>query len=240
MIVSAMNVALRFARLPRYGVFRSARKLGLAASAALFALTWGLSACAEPTIVAILGDSLTQGYGLQVDDGLVPQLQRWLDAQGQSITLMNAGVSGDTTAGGLARVEWTLTPAVQALIVELGGNDALRGPDPAEVRANLDGILKAARAHGLPTLLIGVPAPANFGPSYTTDFNAIFPELAATYGTLLVPNYFAALYATGDRQAVLEQYFQADGIHPNAKGVSLIVKALGPVVQELAAQVNKP
>lgn len=119
---------------------------------------------AEPVTIAALGDSLTQGFGLPPEDGLVPQLQRWLEANGAEVTLINAGVSGDTTAGGLARIDWTLTDEVDALIVALGGNDVLRGIAPEAVRANLDGILTKATARDLPVLLVGTEAPQNFGP----------------------------------------------------------------------------
>ena len=200
-------------------------------------LTIARPALAEPVTVAALGDSLTAGYGLPTEQGLVPQLQAWLDAQGAEVRLLNAGVSGDTTAGGLARLEWTLTPEVDALIVTLGGNDLLRGIDPASSRANLDAILRGAQARGLPVLLIGLPAPANFGPDYQSAFNAIYPELAARYGTLLVPDFFAPLTAAGP--AALTRFLQADGLHPNAEGVSLIVESLGPEVLALLALVPR-
>lgn len=194
-------------------------------------------ALAEKVTVAALGDSLTAGYGLPPEHGLVPQLQAWLDAQGAEVRLLNAGVSGDTTAGGLARLDWTLTPEVDALIVTLGGNDLLRGIDPAESRANLEAILRGAQARALPVLLIGLPAPGNFGPDYQRAFNAIYPELAARYGTLLMPDFFAPLTAAGP--AALSRRLQADGLHPNAEGVSLIVESLGPEVLALLALVPR-
>lgn len=194
-------------------------------------------ALAEKVTVAALGDSLTAGYGLPPEHGLVPQLQAWLDAQGAEVRLLNAGVSGDTTAGGLARLDWTLTPKVDALIVTLGGNDLLRGIDPAESRANLEAILRGAQARALPVLLIGLPAPGNFGPDYQRAFNAIYPELAARYGTLLMPDFFAPLTAAGP--AALSRRLQADGLHPNAEGVSLIVESLGPEVLALLALVPR-
>ena len=200
-------------------------------------ITAARPALAEPVTVAALGDSLTAGYGLPTEQGLVPQLQAWLDAQGAEVRLLNAGVSGDTTAGGLARLEWTLTPEVDALIVTLGGNDLLRGIDPASSRANLDAILRGAQARGLPVLLIGLPAPANFGPDYQSAFNAIYPELAARYGTLLVPDFFAPL--TADDPAAPGRFLQADGLHPSAEGVALIVESLGPEVLALLALVPR-
>lgn len=190
---------------------------------------------AGPVTVAALGDSLTAGYGLPPEQGLVAQLQSWLDAHGAEVRLLNAGVSGDTTAGGLARLDWTLTPEVDALIVTLGGNDLLRGIDPGESRANLDAILHGAQARALPVLLIGLPAPPNFGPAYQSAFNAIYPALAARYGTLLVPDFFAPLSAEGP--AALARFLQADGLHPNAEGVARIVESLGPEVLKLVALV---
>ncbi|WP_424965624.1 arylesterase [Dinoroseobacter sp. S375] len=213
------------------GAFRKARA-GLAglAGAVWLALS---PAMAEPVTVAALGDSLTQGYGLPQADGFVPQLQRWLEAQGEEVALINAGVSGDTTAGGLSRVDWTLTPEVDAMIVALGGNDLLRGIDPSVSRANLDGILAKAQARGLPVLLVGLVAPGNYGPEYKASFDAMYPELAETYGTLHVDSFLGALTAQVDQVQAVRDYMQSDGIHPNADGVALIVEALGPEVQAL-------
>lgn len=122
---------------------------------------------AETVTVAALGDSLTQGYGLPQADGFVPQLQTWLADQGADVNVINAGVSGDTTAGGLSRVGWTLTPEVDAMIVALGGNDYLRGLDPAISRANLDGILAAGQQAGVEMLLVGLTVGGNYGQDYT-------------------------------------------------------------------------
>ncbi len=198
-----------------------------------FALSFfaGGAAFAETVTIAALGDSLTAGYGLSEQDGLVPQLQRWLDAAGEDVMVANAGVSGDTTAGGLARLAWTLTPEVDALIVTLGGNDMLRGIDPAEARGNLEGILKEAQTRGLPVLLVGMEAPGNYGPEYKAAFDAMYPELSAEYGTLLADGFFSAL---GDDPAAFQAFMQADGIHPNAEGVAKVVDVLGPKVGELA------
>ena len=190
------------------------------------------AAQAAPVTIVALGDSLTAGYGLPPEDGLVPQLQRWLDAREADITLINAGVSGDTTAGGLSRLDWSLTPETQALIVALGGNDMLRGLPPTEARKNLGAILAGAKAKGLPSLLVGLPAPSNYGPAYQSDFNAVYTDLAAEYGADLMPNYFAALGAGPDLAALM----QADGIHPNAAGVAKIVESIGPYVIDIAAK----
>ena len=183
-----------------------------------------------PTVLA-LGDSLTQGYGLPEQDGLVPQLRRWLDAQGADARLINAGVSGDTTAGGAARVDWSLTDDVDAMILALGGNDLLRGIDPGVARANLEQIMQAAEERGVEVLLVGMRAPGNYGAEYAAAFDAIYPELAAAHDALLYPDFFAGLGEGAP--ADLQRYFQPDGIHPNRNGVDRIVADLGPAVIDL-------
>lgn len=192
-----------------------------------------LAATAQTLTIAALGDSLTAGYGLPVQDGLVPQLETWLKSRGHDVKLVNAGVSGDTTRGGLARTDWTLTPDVGAMIVALGGNDVLRGLDPSSSRANLEGILKKAAAKGVPVLLIGVRAPPNYGPDYKTSFDGMYPDLSAKYGTLLYEDFFKGLLEGTDRASALAKYMQADGIHPNAVGVSVLVAKIGPSVEQL-------
>ncbi|GGH35868.1 acyl-CoA thioesterase-1 [Cribrihabitans marinus] len=191
------------------------------------------AAHAEPVVIAALGDSLTQGYGLVEPDGFVPQMRDWLAEQGAEVQLINAGVSGDTTAGGAARVGWTLTPEVDAMIVALGGNDLLRGIAPEVARANLARILDAAETADVEVLLVGMQAPGNYGPDYKVEFDAIYPELAAEFDTLYAEDFFAGLEA-GDDPAAAREMMQADGIHPNAEGVERIVAALGPHVLELA------
>ncbi len=183
--------------------------------------------------IAALGDSLTAGYGLVRDDGLVPQLQGWLRAQGADVTVINAGVSGDTTAGGARRVDWTLSPDVDGLIVALGANDLLRGIDPAVSRANLEKILKAAQSADVPVLLVGFQAPSNFGADYKQSFDAIYPDLSAAFDTLYAQSFFAGMYTKGSTPDELRVYFQSDGLHPTAEGVRLIVEGLGPDVQAL-------
>ena len=195
---------------------------------------------AQEIVIAALGDSLTQGYGLMQEDGFVPQLQTWLDGHGADVRLINAGVSGDTTAGGLARVGWTLEPEVDGMIVVLGGNDLLRGLDPAQARGNIDGILQAAQTAQVEVLLIGMQAPGNFGPEYKAQFDAIYPELAEAYGTGYLDSFFAGLIEEGMPidPVALREWFQADGIHPNSKGVGRIVQAVGPQVLALIEQVR--
>ena len=183
--------------------------------------------------IAALGDSLTQGYGLQVEEGLVPQLQAWLDAQGVAAEVLNAGVSGDTTQGGLSRLDWTLGDNPQAMIVALGGNDLLRGIDPAVSRANLDAILTRLAAQDIPVLLVGLAAPGNYGPDYQAAFDAIYTDLAAQHGALLIPHMLAPIAAQLEAGADPRSLMQADMIHPNPAGVALVVEQLGPKVVEL-------
>ena len=206
----------------------------------LFLAIASLPARAEEVVIAALGDSLTQGYGLPADQGLVPQLQGWLDAHGVEARLINAGVSGDTTAGGLARVGWTLTPEVDAMIVALGGNDLLRGLDPDEARRNIDGILQAAGDAGVEVLLIGMQAPGNFGAEYKARFDGLYPELAAEHGTLFLDSFFAGMIGDGAAldPAQVRHWFQPDGIHPNAEGVARVVAGIGPKLLELVARVQ--
>lgn len=195
-----------------------------------------VTAEAETLEIVALGDSLTAGYGLPQGEGFVPQLQNWLTERGHDVTVVNAGVSGDTTAGGLSRVDWALSDDTDAMIVTLGGNDLLRGIDPSNARENLDGILQAGQARDLEILLVGMTAPGNYGPEYKASFDAIYPELAEQYGTLYEAEFFGALTEDGDGPAAARSYIQADGIHPNAEGVARIVAALGPRVEELIAE----
>lgn len=219
--------------------------LALAAGSAAGAMAAGSAAgalagepaavAARPVTIAALGDSLTAGYGLPEGEGFVSQLQAWLRANGApGVTVVNAGVSGDTSAGGLARVDWTLTEDVEGVILALGANDLLRGVDPAVTRANLDGILAKAQARDLPVLFAGIPAPGNYGAEYQAQFDAIFPELAEKHGATLFPNFLAGL---GDRPDLVTvgPYMQPDGLHPNAMGVAAVVAAIGPAVLDLVS-----
>jgi acyl-CoA thioesterase-1 len=208
-------------------------------AALVLALALGAPAAAEQVDILALGDSLTQGYGLLEAEGFVPQLRNWLEARGHAVRIVNGGVSGDTTAGGLARVEWSLTPEIDAMIVALGGNDLLRGIDPAESRRNIDGILQVAEAQDLEVLLVGMQAPGNYGADYKQAFDALYPELAAQYGTLHVESFFGGLTQDGATPDQMGAVMQSDGIHPNAEGVSRIVEALGPAVEELIARAKE-
>jgi len=186
-------------------------------------------ALADGPVVAALGDSLTAGYGLATAEGFVPQLQAWLEDKGVEVELRNAGVSGDTTAGGLARVDWTLTPDVDGMIIALGGNDYLRGFDPALSRENLTGILEVAKAKGVPVMLVGLQVGSNYGPEYKVAFEAIYTDLAEAYDAPLFPGFFDGMRRATDG-GPLSPYMQGDGIHPNAEGVGLVVAEMGPTV----------
>ncbi|MBE1283590.1 MAG: arylesterase [Rhodobacteraceae bacterium] len=196
-------------------------------------------AVAAPLRIAALGDSLVHGFGLIESDGFVPQLQVWLKEHGSDAVVANFGVSGDTTAGGAARADWSLTDDIGAMIVVLGGNDVLRGLDPAQSRANLRQILLAAQGKEVEVLLVGMEAPGNYGPDYKADFDSIYADLAEEFDTLLYPYFFTAL---SDRVGDLEQVrevMQDDGIHPNRKGVRLIVEDIGPSVLDLVERASK-
>ena len=198
----------------------------------LLVLPAGLVA-ADPLRVVALGDSLTAGYGLRAEEGIVPQLDRWLERNGAGeVELVNAGVSGDTTRGGLARLDWTLSEGADAMIVTLGGNDLLRGVDPASSRANLAAILEGAAARDIDVLLVGLRAGQNYGEGYKRAFDTIYPDLAADFGTLYFEDFFAGLGGYGSPES-RRPWFQGDGLHPNAEGVARIVEALGPKVLEL-------
>lgn len=201
--------------------------------AGLAALAAAAPAAAEPVRIVALGTSLTAGYGLEQDKGFVPQLQAALDARGLEAEIENAGVSGDTSAGGLARLDWSIDDDVDAVIVELGSNDALRGFDPAATRQNLTAILDALDARGLPVLLTGMLAPPNLGEDYGEEFAAIYPELAERYGVLFYPFFLEGVAA----EPALNQ---PDGIHPNAEGVAVIVERITPYAVQLVEHARTP
>ncbi len=173
--------------------------------------------------ILALGDSLTAGYGLPQGDGFTDQLQAALQGQGYDAVVLNAGVSGDTTAGGLARLDWALADAPDIVIVELGANDALRGIDPASSRANLAAILDELQARGVPALLAGMLAPRNLGADYVDAFDGMYGALAEEYDVPLYPFFLEGVAAEPDLN-------QPDGIHPNASGVAIIVEGILPDV----------
>ncbi len=196
-------------------------------------LALGLSAgaaTAEPLRLVALGDSLTQGFGLPSDEGFVPQLEAWLQAQGKDVVVINAGVSGDTTAGGLSRMDWTLAEPVDAMLVILGGNDLLRGINPAASRENLDGILARLELEGIPAMLAGLPAPGNYGPEFQLAFERMFIDLAGKYDVPLYPNFMQPMSDKADAGASFADLMQDDNIHPNAEGVAVIVEGIGPEI----------
>lgn len=227
----------------RYGVVRGCSKAvqGILVTASLtFASAFVATAARAETVhLLALGDSLTQGYGLIEEEGFVPQLRAWLAERGHDVRVVNGGVSGDTTAGGLSRVEWSLTPEIEGMIVTLGGNDLLRGIDPAASRANIEGILQVAQAKDIEVLLIGMTAPGNFGAAYKTAFDAIYPELAEQYGTLYMADFFEGLMVDGAAPEDRSSVMQADGIHPNAQGVKKVLTAVGPQVEALIARIQE-
>jgi acyl-CoA thioesterase-1 len=185
----------------------------------------------RPVKIVALGDSLTAGLGLPANAAFPARLQQALAQKGMAAEVVNAGVSGDTTADGLSRLDWSVPDDTDAVILELGANDALRGIDPAQARANLDAILKRLAARNLPVLLAGMRAPRNLGSEYTEAFDAIYPDLAAAYGTLLYPFFL-------DGVAAERSLNQGDGLHPTAAGVDVIVGKILPQAEELVARAH--
>lgn len=185
-----------------------------------------LLAAAAPARILMLGDSITAGYGLAPEDALPRQLQDRLRKDGFDATVLDAGVSGDTTAGGRSRLGWSLGDKPTHVIVALGGNDLLRAIDPKDTRANLDAILAELKAHNLPAMLVGMMAPANLGRGFAAEFDPIYPELAKKYGVKLYPFLL-------DGVALDAKLNQQDGIHPNPQGVKVIVDRLAPQVETL-------
>jgi len=207
------------------------RGLALAAFATL-AATWlaaAPTAAAEPVRIVALGDSLTAGYGLPPGSGFPTKLEAALAARGIAATVVDAGVSGDTTSGALARLDWSVGADADAVIVELGGNDALRAVDPALTRENLDAILARLAARGVPVLVAGMRAPPNLGEAYAGAFDPIFQEIAERHGALLYPFFL-------DGVAADPALNQGDGIHPTAEGVAVIVERILPSVEALVAR----
>jgi len=205
----------------------------LAACLALAAAGFAADPRAETLRILMLGDSLTAGQGLASRDALPARLEAALRAHGLDARVIDAGVSGDTTAGGLARLDWALADRPHAVIVALGANDALRALDPAVPRSNLDRLLATLSERGLPVLLAGMLAPRNLGPEYGARFDAIYPELAERHATLLYPFLL-------DGVATVAGLNQADGLHPNPAGVEVIAQRLLPSVLCLALRTAHP
>jgi acyl-CoA thioesterase-1 len=186
------------------------------------------AAAREPVIVAF-GDSLTAGLGLPENDAFPAQLEKALRARGQEVKVVNAGVSGDTAAAGLARLDWAMPDDASAVIIELGANDALQGLDPAATKATLEKIITDVKARGLPILLAGMEAPRNLGKDYVDQFQAIYEDLAKRYDLVFYPFFL-------DGVVLDDKYMQDDGLHPNAEGVARIVDGILPKVEELLAR----
>ena len=187
------------------------------------------TAIAKPIRLLALGTSLTQGYNLPPGTDFTAVLQAKLQAAGLDVAVVNAGVSGDTSAGGLARLDWVLAEPYDAAIVELGSNDALRGLDVGQTQANLDAILARMKSKGLAVMLVGMKAPRNLGPDYVAAFDRIYPTLARKNDVLLYPFFL-------DGVAANLKLNQDDGIHPNEAGTQIIVKRMLPFVEKLIAQ----
>jgi acyl-CoA thioesterase I len=182
---------------------------------------------ARPRLV-VLGDSIASGYGLRRDESFPARLQQRIDSEGLGFEVVNAGVSGDTSAGGLRRLDWALDGDVRVLIVELGGNDGLRGLPPDQLKKNLTAIVRAARERHLAVLLCGMEAPPNAGPAYATAFREAFTAVAREEGVPLVRFVL-------DKVAGVESLNQEDGIHPNARGARIVAETVWPALKPLLA-----
>jgi acyl-CoA thioesterase I len=201
----------------------------------LFAMGTGFaqpaSAQAKPVKMVVLGDSLSAGLGLTAAAAFPTRLQKSLSANGIEVDMINAGVSGDTASGGRDRLDWSVPEGTDAVILELGANDALRGTDPALTRSALSDILTRLKARRIAVLLCGMVAPPNYGSDYAARFNAIYPELAKSFGVPLYPFFL-------DGVAADPKLNQADGIHPTAAGVDVIVKNMLPTVEAFLGAVT--
>jgi acyl-CoA thioesterase I len=207
----------------------------LTALAVTFCLAFATGAMAQPKSapvrIVVFGDSLVAGFQLKESDAFPAQLERSLKTRGHAVEVINAGVSGDTTASALERLAWTVPERTDAVIVELGANDALRGLEPARAKENLDKVLAALKARGAEVLLAGMLAPRNMGAEYTRAFDAIYPALAGKHGVLLYPFFLDGVALDGKLNL-------GDGMHPNAHGVAEIVRRILPTVEELIARVR--
>jgi acyl-CoA thioesterase-1 len=186
----------------------------------------------KPVKIVAFGDSLTAGFGVPAEAAFPAKLAVALKAKGHNVEIVNAGVSGDTASGGLARVDWSVQDGTDAVILELGANDALRGIDPKVTRMALDSILKKLKARNIPVLLAGMRAPRNMGADYAREFDAIYPELAEQQGAIFYPFFL-------DGVATDAKLNQADGIHPTAAGVDVIVSRILPQIEALIAEIRK-
>src|ERR1700688_2950460 len=189
------------------------------------------AAATKPIKMVVLGDSLSAGLGLSASYAFPARLQKSLEAKGISVDIINAGVSGDTSSGGRDRLDWSVPEGTEAVILELGANDALRGIDPAVTRAALTDILTRLKARKIAVLLCGMVAPPNYGSDYSARFNAIYPDLAQAFQVPLYPFFLEGVAS----EARLNQ---ADGLHPTAEGIDLIVKNILPAVQAFLGTIS--
>jgi len=178
--------------------------------------------------IVFLGDSLTAGYGLAKEESVPSLIQERLQEKGYPHEVVNAGVSGDTSAGGLSRLDWSLDGNVQILVIELGGNDGLRGLPVAALKQNLTEIITRARARGIHVVLTGMEAPPNFGPAYTSEFRAVYGQLAKEFDVTFVPFYLEGV-------AGIASLNIADGIHPNAEGSRIVERTMWSALEPLLA-----
>jgi acyl-CoA thioesterase-1 len=204
----------------------NAAGLIVAALLAVAAPVAGVAAAAHVPEILVFGDSLTAGLGLPTDQTFPARLETRLRSEGINVHVVNAGVSGDTTAGGLARLDWSLADKPEFVILELGANDTLRGIDPKVVRANLDAMISKIQASGAKLLLTGMQSPTNWGRDYQQAFDKIYPELARAHGVTLYPFFLEGV-------AMDPELNQPDGIHPNERGVAALVDHIAPYVTRL-------
>lgn len=205
------------------------QRLALLSLVTLFCAT--AQAAEAPVKIVVLGDSLSAGYGLPAEAAFPAKLAQALKAKGIPVAMINAGVSGDTASGGLGRLDWSVPEGTEAVILELGANDALRGLDPALTRTALDAALTKLKDRKIAVLLAGMLAPRNLGPEYVRAFDAIYPELAAAHGAVFYPFFLEGV--ASDAKLNLR-----DGLHPNAAGVDAIVAGIMPKAEELIARVR--
>ena len=205
--------------------------LGFFASLAITALLSAGIAHAEPVRLVGFGDSLMAGYQLPANDAFPVKLEAALRARGHEVEIANAGVSGDTTSGGLARLDWSIPDGTQGVILELGANDALRGIAPEETEKNLDAMLTRLKERGVSVLLAGMLAPPNMGADYAERFNGIYGRLAEKHGVPLYPFFLEGVVTKADLQ--LE-----DGMHPNSEGVDAMVQAILPAAEAFLASIS--
>jgi len=214
-------VRARRARHPGFGLMAL---MTLFAALTLGSATAHAAPDIKPVQLVAFGDSLTAGYRLPASAAFPAVLERALKARGRSVSIANAGVSGDTTTGGLDRLDWSIPDGTDGVILELGANDMLRGTDPAVTRKALDAMIARLKARGIPVLLTGMKAAPNLGPDYVARFDAIYPDLARTYDLVFYPFFLDGI--VGDRAAHLD-----DGLHPSVKGVETIVAGILPTVE---------